>query len=70
MEDISDFPEEQLCSYCYGAKLSLMQGSAYSAYDEYHAETLAYINESKFLDKSFFDGEANSKLTEATNFRY
>ncbi|MBE3044845.1 hypothetical protein IMZ48_20255 [Candidatus Bathyarchaeota archaeon] len=70
MEDISDLPEEQLCSYCYGGKLSLMQGSPYSAYDEYHAATLTFINESKFLHKPFFGGEANSELTEATLFHY
>lgn len=38
-------PEDNLCSECYGAKLSLMQQSTYSAYGEIHAEILAYINE-------------------------
>ncbi|KAI0112109.1 hypothetical protein GGR51DRAFT_547171 [Nemania sp. FL0031] len=42
---IEDMPEEQVCSYCYGAKLSLMQSSPYSVYDELHAQQLEYINE-------------------------
>lgn len=40
-------PKDQLCSFCYGEKLRLMQRSPYSAYDSLHAERLLYINESK-----------------------
>lgn len=47
VEDIGEMPEENLCSECYGAKLSLMQQSPYSVYGETHAEILAYINERK-----------------------
>lgn len=36
-----------MCSFCLGEKLRLMQQSPYSAYDELHAETLEYINQSK-----------------------
>lgn len=39
-------PEEQLCSYCYGTKLRMMQQSPYSVYDELFAEMLGYVNES------------------------
>ncbi|KAL1617782.1 hypothetical protein SLS54_007561 [Diplodia seriata] len=35
-------PKEQLCSYCYGAKLLMMQQSPYSAYDENYADRLQY----------------------------
>lgn len=45
--EIEAMPQEQVCSYCLGAKLSMMQGSAYSAYNEVYAEQLAYINESE-----------------------
>lgn len=48
-EEIEEIPEEGLCSYCYGEKLRLMQKSEYSAYDEYYAEMLDYVNESKLL---------------------
>lgn len=37
-------PQAQLCSFCLGAKLRLMQSSPYSAYDQLHAERLEYIN--------------------------
>ena len=46
-EEIEDIPQEGLCSFCYGEKLRLMQKSEYSAYDEYYAEMLDYVNESK-----------------------
>lgn len=48
VDDISEMPEDELCSYCLGAKLRMMQESAYSAYDDLYAERLEYINESKF----------------------
>ncbi|KAK3491815.1 hypothetical protein B0T13DRAFT_490449 [Neurospora crassa] len=44
VENIEDMPQAQLCSFCLGAKLRLMQSSPYSAYDELHAERLEYIN--------------------------
>ncbi|KAK3947265.1 hypothetical protein QBC32DRAFT_374430 [Pseudoneurospora amorphoporcata] len=44
VEKIKDMPQAQLCSFCLGAKLRLMQSSPYSAYDELHAERLEYIN--------------------------
>ncbi|RYP74297.1 hypothetical protein DL771_003118 [Monosporascus sp. 5C6A] len=44
VEDISELPREQLCSYCYGAKLRMMQSSPYSAYDELYAEELEFVN--------------------------
>ncbi|KAJ4415750.1 hypothetical protein N0V85_002573 [Neurospora sp. IMI 360204] len=44
VESIEDMPQAQLCSFCLGAKLRLMQSSPYSAYDELHAERLEYIN--------------------------
>lgn len=37
-------PQAQLCSFCLGAKLRLMQSSPYSAYDGLHAERLDFIN--------------------------
>ncbi|KAI0383271.1 hypothetical protein F5Y04DRAFT_278977 [Hypomontagnella monticulosa] len=43
--DIASMPVEQVCSYCLGAKLSMMQSSPYSAYGELYAEQLIYINE-------------------------
>ena len=48
-EEIEEIPEEGLCSYCYGEKLRLMQKSEYSAYDEYYAEMLDYVNKSKLF---------------------
>jgi len=45
VEELSDMPKDQLCSFCYGEKLRLMQQSPYSAYDSLHAERLSYINE-------------------------
>ncbi|CCC12069.1 hypothetical protein SMACR_02290 [Sordaria macrospora] len=44
VEKIEDMPQAQLCSFCLGAKLQLMQSSPYSAYDQLHAERLEYIN--------------------------
>lgn len=49
VDDISEMPEDELCSYCLGAKLKMMQQSAYSSYDAFYAERLAYINESKLM---------------------
>ncbi|KAM5487525.1 hypothetical protein MaudMau93_004610 [Microsporum audouinii] len=43
VEEISDMPRDQLCSYCYGAKLRLMQQSPYSAYDNLYAERLDFV---------------------------
>lgn len=40
-------PENELCSYCYGAKLRLMQSSEYSAYNEDYASMLEYVNKGK-----------------------
>ncbi|KAK2042619.1 hypothetical protein LZ31DRAFT_500396 [Colletotrichum somersetense] len=45
VEELADMPETQLCSFCFGEKLRLMQSSPYSAYDSLHAERLSYINE-------------------------
>ncbi|KFY18020.1 hypothetical protein V492_00207 [Pseudogymnoascus sp. VKM F-4246] len=39
-DELEDIPKTDLCSYCYGAKLSLMQKSEYSAYDGYYAAML------------------------------
>ncbi|KAH6608261.1 LysM domain-containing protein [Trichoderma cornu-damae] len=44
VENIEDMPETELCSYCYGAKLRLMQTSEYSVYDEDYAAMLDYVN--------------------------
>ncbi|RYP35707.1 hypothetical protein DL766_002360 [Monosporascus sp. MC13-8B] len=49
-EEIEDMPENDLCSYCYGAKLRLMQKSEYSAYDEYYAAMLEYVNKKCGVD--------------------
>ncbi|KAL1641021.1 hypothetical protein SLS58_006463 [Diplodia intermedia] len=43
VDDITEMPKEQLCSYCYGAKLIMMQQSPYSAYDENYADRLQYL---------------------------
>ncbi len=40
-------PKNELCSYCYGEKLRLMQKSKYSAYDESFATMLEYVNKGK-----------------------
>ncbi|KXH50735.1 hypothetical protein CSIM01_01584 [Colletotrichum simmondsii] len=50
VEDLADMPKDQLCSFCYGEKLRLMQRSPYSAYDSLHAERLLYINETSDQD--------------------
>lgn len=47
VEEISDMPEDELCSYCHGARLRMMQSSPYSAYDDLYAEMLKYVNQSK-----------------------
>ncbi|KAK1622586.1 LysM domain protein [Colletotrichum phormii] len=44
-EELVDMPKDQLCSFCYGEKLRMMQRSPYSTYDSLRAETLQYINE-------------------------
>lgn len=49
VEEISDMPRDQLCSYCYGAKLRLMQQSPYSAYDNLYAERLDFVIKSRLL---------------------
>ncbi|KAH8168700.1 LysM domain protein [Sarocladium implicatum] len=43
-EDIEDMAEKELCSFCFGAKLRMMQASPYSAYDELYAEMLKHVN--------------------------
>ncbi|KAK0391599.1 hypothetical protein NLU13_1099 [Sarocladium strictum] len=43
-DDLEEMPLSKLCSYCYGAKLRMMQESKYSAYNEYFAEALVYVN--------------------------
>jgi hypothetical protein len=47
VERLENMPQSQLCSFCLGEKLRLMQRSPYSAYDALYAETLGYINRSK-----------------------
>ncbi|KAL4788913.1 pectate lyase superfamily protein-domain-containing protein [Aspergillus venezuelensis] len=42
--DISDMPEEQLCSYCFKTKYQEMQKSSYSGYSENSAQVLETIN--------------------------
>ncbi|RYP80780.1 hypothetical protein DL770_006100 [Monosporascus sp. CRB-9-2] len=49
-EEIDQMPEEQLCSYCFGAKLRMMQQSPYSAYDELFVEMLKHVNEECKVD--------------------
>ncbi|KAL2204346.1 hypothetical protein CC79DRAFT_1277976 [Sarocladium strictum] len=43
-EDLDDMPKSELCSYCFGARLRMMQASAYSVYDELFAEMLKHVN--------------------------
>ncbi|EFY87854.1 LysM domain protein [Metarhizium acridum CQMa 102] len=43
-ESLEAMPNAQLCSYCYGAKLRMMQQSPYSSYDELFAQTLETVN--------------------------
>ncbi|KAF7551417.1 hypothetical protein G7Z17_g5036 [Cylindrodendrum hubeiense] len=43
-KSIEEMPKNQVCSYCFGAKLRMMQKSPYSAYDELFAEMLSYVN--------------------------
>ncbi|KAI9157867.1 hypothetical protein HJFPF1_05850 [Paramyrothecium foliicola] len=38
VEELKDMPRKELCSYCYGARLRVMQNSPYSAYDDAYAE--------------------------------
>lgn len=47
VDEISDMPEDELCSYCFGARLRIMQSSPYSAYDTLFADMLTYVNKSK-----------------------
>ncbi|KAL4802539.1 hypothetical protein BDV18DRAFT_163940 [Aspergillus unguis] len=42
--DVSDMPEEQLCSYCFITKYQEMQQSAYSGYSQNTAQVLEKIN--------------------------
>ncbi|KAI5455805.1 LysM domain protein [Mariannaea sp. PMI_226] len=42
--DTSEMPKADLCSYCYGAKLRMMQQSPYSVYDDLFASDLEYVN--------------------------
>ncbi|KEY65065.1 hypothetical protein S7711_09858 [Stachybotrys chartarum IBT 7711] len=44
-EELEEMPEDELCSYCWGTKLRMMQASEYSAYDELFAETLQHVNQ-------------------------
>jgi hypothetical protein len=43
-EDISDLPENEMCSYCFTTKYQEMQKSAYSSYNDNSAEILETIN--------------------------
>ncbi|KAM0454556.1 hypothetical protein ACHAO4_004362 [Trichoderma viride] len=43
-DSLEAMPDAQLCSYCYGAKLRIMQQSPYSAYDELFAQALETVN--------------------------
>ncbi|KFA54859.1 hypothetical protein S40293_10024 [Stachybotrys chartarum IBT 40293] len=45
VEEISDMPREELCSYCFGARLRMMQSSPYSAYDDMYAYMLEFVNQ-------------------------
>lgn len=49
VEDITRMPKDQLCSYCYGAKLKIMQQSPYSVYDGFYEERLKYVIQSEFI---------------------
>jgi hypothetical protein len=49
-EDLDDMPKSELCSYCFGARLRMMQASAYSVYDELFAEMLKHVNKGKLQD--------------------
>lgn len=48
-ESLEAMPNAQLCSYCYGAKLRMMQQSPYSAYDELFAQTLETVNKREII---------------------
>lgn len=57
-------PDNQLCSYCYGAKLRMMQQSAYSAYDDLFAKMLQHVNTSQYIPAPAFEqkkGTAHDK---------
>ncbi|VUC21228.1 unnamed protein product [Clonostachys rosea] len=43
-KNIEDVPEQELCSFCYGAKLRQMQKSEHSAYDQEYASMLEFVN--------------------------
>lgn len=45
--ELGDMAREDLCSYCFGARLRMMQSSPYSAYDELYAEMLDFVNQSR-----------------------
>lgn len=49
VEEISDMPREELCSYCFGARLRMMQSSPYSAYDDMYAYMLEFVNQSRYF---------------------
>lgn len=50
-------PDAQLCSYCYGAKLRIMQQSPYSAYDELFAQALETVNKREVISIANLDNE-------------
>ncbi|KFA68647.1 hypothetical protein S40285_09556 [Stachybotrys chlorohalonatus IBT 40285] len=45
VEEIGDMPRQELCSYCFGARLRMMQSSPYSAYDNLYADMLEFVNQ-------------------------
>ncbi|EXU95641.1 LysM domain protein [Metarhizium robertsii] len=50
VDELDKMPETQLCSYCFGTKLRMMQQSPYSGYDELFANTLEIVNEKCGID--------------------
>ncbi|KAM6540449.1 hypothetical protein FALCPG4_002161 [Fusarium falciforme] len=48
--ELGDMAREDLCSYCFGARLRMMQSSPYSAYDELYAEMLDFVNQKCSVD--------------------
>ncbi|OBT55533.1 hypothetical protein VE04_05578 [Pseudogymnoascus sp. 24MN13] len=59
-DELEDIPKTDLYSYCYGAKLSLMQKSEYLAYDEYYA---AILEEPPVYNGSKLDTCVSGKIT-------
>jgi hypothetical protein len=47
VDELDDMPQDEVCSYCFGGKLRMMQASPYSGYDELYQEQLLYVNEGK-----------------------